>query len=169
MAVEVELDDLLDRAAPEVGVGRALGDPEEELALGPRRLALALRPERRQPDRLREVVAPGRRADVEAHRDVGAELRLDRGHGLGREPLRGAVVDGAERDAVVVDARDRVAQREDLVAAGVGEDRPVPLHELVQPAELVDHVLARAEVQVVRVAEDDLRAERSAPRRGRAS
>ena len=42
----------------------------------------------------------------------------------------------AERDAVVVDLRDRVAQREDLEAARVGEDRPVPGHEAVQPAEV---------------------------------
>ena len=32
----------------------------------------------------------------------------------------------AERDAVVVDGEDRVAQREDLEAARVGQDRPVP-------------------------------------------
>ena len=38
----------------------------------------------------------------------------------------------------------RVAEREDLEAAGVGEDRAVPAHERVQAAELGDHVLARA-------------------------
>ena len=62
---------------------------------------------------------------------------------------------------VVVDARDRVAEREDLVAAGVGEDRAVPAHEGVQAAELGDQVLARAQVQVVRVAEQHRRAERA--------
>ena len=128
MAVEVELDDLGDRAAPELGVRGALGDPEQELALGAGRLPLAGRPERRQAHGLGELVARAarRRADVEAHRDVRAELRLDPGDGLRREALLGAVVDRAERDAVVVDRRDRVAEREDLVAAGVGEDRPVP-------------------------------------------
>ena len=77
---------------------------------------------------------------------------------LGREARLAAVVDGAEGDAVVVDARDRVAQREDLEAARVGEDRPVPGHEAVQPAELGDQLVAGPEVQVVRVAEHDLRA-----------
>ena len=66
-------------------------------------------------------------------------LRLDLGDALRREALRRAVVDGAERDAVVVDREQRVAQREDLEAARVGEDRPVPAHERVQAAELRDH------------------------------
>ena len=38
---------------------------------------------------------------------------------------------------------------------------PSQRHERVQSAELCDQVFARAEVQVVRVAEDDLRAERA--------
>ncbi len=100
-----------------------------------------------------------RRHLVEAHRDVAAEVRLDALRELGREARRVAVVDVAERDAVVVDARDRVAQREDLEPAGVGEDRPVPRHEAVQAAEVADQLVAGAEVQVVRVAEQDLRAE----------
>jgi hypothetical protein len=52
-----------------------------------------------------------------------------------------------------------MAQREDLEAAGVGQDRPVPPHEAVQAAQLVDQVGARAEMQVVRVAEQDLGSE----------
>ena len=41
------------------------------------------------------------------------------------------VVHASKRNAVVVDARDRVAEREDLEAAAIGEDRPVPRHEAV--------------------------------------
>ena len=70
-----------------------------------------------------------------------------------------AVVDGAERDALVVDLGERVSQREDLEAAGVREDRPVPPRERVEAAELLDHVLARPEVEVVGVAEDHVRAD----------
>ena len=81
----------------------------------------------------------------------------------------GAVVDRAERDAVVVDREQRVAEREDLEAARIGEDRPVPARERVQPAELLDHVLAGPEVQVVGVAEDDGARPSRAPRRGAAS
>ncbi len=42
----------------------------------------------------------------------------------------------------------------------------VPAHEAVQPAELGDQRVAGPEVQVVGVAEHDLRTERLAPRRG---
>ena len=100
-----------------------------------------------------------RQADVEAHGDVRSELGLDRGRELGREARLLAVVDRAEGDAVVVGADDRVAEREDLEAAGVGEDRAVPAHEAVQAAELGDRRLARPEVEVVGVAEEDRRPE----------
>jgi hypothetical protein len=58
-----------------------------------------------------------------------------------------------------------VPQREDLEAAGVGQDRPVPGHEAVESPELGDQVGARAEVQVVGVAEQDLGAELTELRR----
>ena len=82
VAVEVELDDLLDRAAPELCVGRALGDPEEELALGARRASRwRLRPERRQPDGFGEVVAVPAGAQTSRHIAMSEpSLRLDRGH-----------------------------------------------------------------------------------------
>ena len=86
-----------------------------------------------------------------------------------REVLGAPVVDRAERDAVVVDASVRVPQREDLEAARVGEDRAVPAGEGVEAAELLDHVLAGAEVQVVRVSEDHVGAEPRAPPPGAAS
>ena len=54
---------------------------------------------------------------------------LDRADELGREARRRAVVDRAERDAVVVDLEQRVPEREDLEAARVGQDRPVPAGE----------------------------------------
>ena len=53
----------------------------------------------------------------------------------------------------------RALEAEDLEASGVGEDRPVPLHEPVEAAVRGDDLGARAEVQVIGVAEDDLRAE----------
>ncbi len=163
MAVEVESDDFLDRAPAQVGVGRALRDAEEKLPVGARRLALTSCPDGRQAHSLFELLARRvrGRADVEAHRDVRAQLGLDLGGELRREPLRRPVVHRAERDALIVSREDRVLQREDLVAARVGEDRPVPAHEAVQAAELGDHVLARAEVQVVRVAEEDRSADRA--------
>ena len=56
--------------------------------------------------------------------------------------------------AVLVDLA-QVAQRDDLEAARVGQDRPVPVHEPVQPAEARDPLVARAQVQVIGVGEDD--------------
>jgi hypothetical protein len=53
-----------------------------------------------------------------------------------------------------------VHQREDLEAARVGEHRAGPVLEAVQPAEARDQLVARLEVQVVGVAQDDLRAVR---------
>ena len=39
----------------------------------------------------------------------------------------------------------QAAQAEDLEAAGIGEDGPRPVHELVQPAELADRLVAGAQ------------------------
>ncbi len=132
----------------------ALGDPEAELTRSPRRVDLPLGPELRPSDGL--LVLDGRgvrgRADVEAHGDVRPEPPLDLGDALRRQALGAPVVDGAERHPLVVDLHERVAQREDLEAARVRQDRPAPSAERVQPAELLDHVLARAEVEVVGVA-----------------
>ena len=100
----------------------------------------------------------GRRADVETHRDVAPEPSLDLGDTGRREAIGDAVVDRAERDAAVVDGEQGVAQREDLKPSRVGQDRPVPARERVQPAELLDQVLAGTEVEVVGVRKDHGRA-----------
>ena len=99
-----------------------------------------------------------RSALVERHDDVGAELLLDAHRERGREHVARAVVHRAELDALVAH-HARALEAEHLEPAGVGEDRPVPAHEPVQAAVRGDDVRARAEVQVVGVAEDDLRAE----------
>jgi hypothetical protein len=148
-------------SAAKLGVDPALGDPEAELTVRTRSVPLALGPQRGATHRRGQFAARHARGRhlVEAHRDIAAEVGLDPGCELRRELCLRAVVDVSERDAVVVDARDRVAQREDLEPAGVGQDRPVPAHERVQSAELADHVVARPEMQVIRVAEQDLRPE----------
>ena len=51
-----------------------------------------------------------------------------------------------------------VGKGEDLEAARVGDDRPFPVHEPVQPAEPLDSLLPRLEEEVKRVAEDHLEA-----------
>ena len=52
----------------------------------------------------------------------------------------------------------QVAERDDLEAARVGEDRPVPAHEAVEAAEPRDPLVARTQVEVVGVGQDDRRA-----------
>ena len=64
----------------------------------------------------------------------------------------------AERDAFVGDLA-QIAQAEDLKSAGIGENRVRPRHELVQAAHLADQFVPGPEEQVIRVAENDLRAE----------
>ena len=98
-----------------------------------------------------------RRAHVEHHLDVGAESLLHVDRRLRGQAVAGAVVDGAERHAVVVDLR---LQREDLEAARVGERQAVPAGEAAEPTEAGDGLGTGAEHEVVRVAEDDLGAER---------
>ena len=51
-------------------------------------------------------------------------------------------------------------EAEHLIAAAVGEDRPVPGHEPVQPAAPRDQIVTGPQVQVIGVAQNDLGAER---------
>ena len=97
---------------------------------------------------------------VELHDHVGAEVALDPHHGFGRERAPRSVDVAAELDAVLDDRAQRL-QGEHLKAAGVGEDRTVPAHERVQAAQLAHDVVAGAQVQMVGVGEDHLRAERA--------
>ena len=48
-----------------------------------------------------------------------------------------------------------LGEAEHLIAAAVGEDGPIPADERVQPAEIGDAAVARAQEQVVGVAQDD--------------
>ena len=60
----------------------------------------------------------------------------------------------AELHAVRVDLA-QIVQAEHLKAAAVGQDRPLPPHESVEPAAGGHHLHARTQQQVVRVAKDD--------------
>jgi hypothetical protein len=95
------------------------------------------------------------RAFVELHDDVGIEHALDLHRDLRREEQAVAVDGRGEVHALFGDLA-HLAQRKHLEAAGVGQDGLVPADELVQAAELADHLQARAQPQVEGVAEDDL-------------
>jgi hypothetical protein len=60
-----------------------------------------------------------------------------------------------EDDAALVD-RAQGRQRQHLIAARIGEDRPIPIHESVQAAEPLDALRPRTQHQVIGVGEHDL-------------
>ncbi|MNC46914.1 hypothetical protein D3C75_959480 [compost metagenome] len=62
---------------------------------------------------------------------------------------------GAERHTLLRNLA-HLAQAEYLKAAAVREDRAVPVHELVQPACLADDLMAGAEKQVIRIAQNNM-------------
>ena len=76
---------------------------------------------------------------------------------LGPEEQQRAVQVRAELDAVRLDLADG-RQAEHLEAAAVGQDRPRPIDEPVQPARGADDVQPGPDVEVIGIAEDDLRA-----------
>ena len=68
--------------------------------------------------------------------------------------MQGAIEMGAERDAVVVDG-SMLGQRENLVAATVGEQRVRPLHEPDDPSMCRYGFRTWAKPQMVGVGQDD--------------
>ena len=96
-----------------------------------------------------------RRTLVENHDDVAAQHFLDV-HGFFRPKEDFAAIGRcSEGDALFGDLAS-MGQREDLEAAGIGEDGAAPFAEPVQAAVRLDHLQARTQVEVEGVAEDDL-------------
>ena len=92
---------------------------------------------------------------VEHHRHVAAQGFLD-GHGpLGRNGHQPAVDVGTENGLLLAHL-DQMRQAEELEAAAIGEDWPVPAHEPMQPPQGRHGLLARPQGQVVGVRQDHL-------------
>ena len=72
--------------------------------------------------------------------------------------MLGAVEVRAKSDALVRHPA-QTAEAEHLKAAGIGEDRPGPGHEIVQAAQAANQLVARPQVKMVGIAENDLRVE----------
>ena len=98
------------------------------------------------------------RALVKLHDDVRAEFFLDGDGRLRSEKVAAAVQMGAKLHALLAHLA-KVGQRKDLKTAAVGQDGPVPAHKAVQAAGAGNEILARAQVKMVGVGEDDLRAD----------
>ena len=78
---------------------------------------------------------------VQAHGHVGPERFLDRRRPLGGQLQQPAVEVRSEGHALVGDPIS-IRQAEHLKPTRIGEDRTVPAHERVQPADRRDHLLA---------------------------
>ncbi len=93
---------------------------------------------------------------VELHGDVGAKGPLDLHRLLGSDGPVAAVHVTLEGDALLRDGAEAF-EREDLEPAAVGQHRPVPVGEGVEPAEGLHDVLTGAEMQVVGIPQHHLR------------
>ena len=176
VAVKVHLDEAFGALAAQVAVHAALDDAEQGLGaarlqtrschgdfvlMGAEVIERAPRPGHGEAQALFGAAAFGGvlGALVEGHGDVGAEGDLHVHGVLGREEVAAAVEMRAEAHAFVRDFA-QLAEAEDLEAAGVGEHGARPADEAVQAAHAADGFVPGAQIEVVGVAENDLRAQR---------
>jgi len=173
VAVKIHFNETLGALAAEVAVHAALHDTEEGLRaaaqlivprdfmpMGAEAIQRALCPGHGQPQAFLGSSPVGGvfGALVEGHGDVGAKGDLHVHGVLGGEEVAAAVQVRAETDALVGDLAE-LAEREDLKAAGIREQGARPTDEFVQAAHAADGLVAGAQVEVIGVAQDDLRAE----------
>ena len=84
---------------------------------------------------------------------------MDLNRALRREFDPGAVKMRLEHHSVFVE-HPQLGERHDLKAARIGQNRLVPVHEPMQPAETVNHFGAGPEHQMIGITQQDLRAGR---------
>jgi hypothetical protein len=92
---------------------------------------------------------------IEGHGDVSAELPLNFHGTLRRERVEGPIHMTLKLDAVFFDP-PKALQGKHLKPTGVGQHRAIPRGEPMEPAKTSNHLFARAQVQVVRVPQNDL-------------
>src|SRR5581483_7927020 len=96
-------------------------------------------------------------AFIQNHGDVRTQRELNFRGALRRQEMLRAVQVRTEPDALVGNL-SKLGETEDLIAARIREDRAVPGHEAVQAAERADQFMPGAQIQMIRVGEDELRA-----------
>ena len=149
------------RAQAQIQMHATLDDAKERLVIAGVSLVAALGPHTRQLNGALNVGARGgiARALVELHADVGTELHGDFHVVLGRPEHMAAVVVVDDKAHALVGELDGVVVAEHLEAARVGKNGAMPVHKLVQPAQLGDGVLAGTHGQVIGIGKHDLGAE----------
>ena len=95
---------------------------------------------------------------VKRHDDVCAEVVLRFHYAFRCKNVLATIDMTAESNAFVGDFA-QVTKAEHLKTAAVGKDGAIPIHKFVQSACVAHKLTARAKIQVVGVAEDDLRAD----------
>ena len=158
-AGEIHAGDRLRALDAKVAKHAALHDAKQRLILARVRVLAALRPAVRALHRVDRVFPVGRirRALVKAHRDIRAEALLHVHDRFRRKEVLAAVDMGAEHHAVFLNIVD-LRKRKHLKSAAVGQNRAIPVHEFVQAACLLHELVPGPKIEVVRVAEDDVRA-----------
>src|SRR5262249_18637291 len=151
--------DFLDVALSQVQVGTALNDSEQRAAAAPH-LCASAQPARGPPERCFHIasLAEGGGALIDRDDDVRPELLLNRDRALGGKQVRGAIEMRLKLGAVFRDDSP-AGEAVDLEPSAVGENRSMPGGESMQPAQPSNDFRARAQHQVVGVAQDDLRAD----------
>ena len=146
-AIERQRGDEARRCLAQRRVQPALDDAEQRLVRPTVGGERALRPAMRSRRRLGDDRARRARIDrlIEGDRDVRSERLLHGDRMLRRESVDGPVDVRPEGHAVLVD-HAQIAERDDLEAARVREDRAVPVHEAMEPAEALDALVARPQV-----------------------
>ena len=159
VTVKFHFDQRLRALLAQRGVAAALHDAENFLAVGARLFAAFARPADGAFDG--EALFLGgrvvRRTFVENHRDVRAEHALDFHGFLRADKQKRTVKVRTEFDAVFFHFAN-FCEAENLKAAAVGENRLFPIHEFVQAAGGADDFESGTQIQMVSVAENDLRA-----------
>jgi len=173
IAVEVHLHQPLHAFAAQIAEHSTLHDAEQTLPtsaqfLAPRNLVAmrmemverAPRPSHRQPQAFFRAAAISRvlSALVEGHADISAQRDLHIHRMFWGKKVTTAIQVRPEANALVAHLA-QLAQAENLKAARVGQHGPRPTDEPMQPAHAPDGLVARPQVEMIGVAEDDFRAE----------
>ena len=96
---------------------------------------------------------------IKGNGDVGAERLLHLNRTLRRKEVHGTIEMTAELRTLLVDAHQR-PKGDNLKSTRIGEDRSIPLHELVKTTEALYPLMSWAQIEVIGIRENDLRAKR---------
>ncbi len=144
VAVEGHLGDGSSAFDAKIGVTGPLHNPEQRLRRVAASRQAALRPAVRDLHRAAGDSVLDRRghALIEHHHDVGADCLLSLDAALGTQTNQG-VVHIAGKFGVILVQRAASGKRKYLIAAGIRQYRPRPIHEAVDAAEFFEDLDAR--------------------------